>query len=394
MKKKVIPSLLSLMLAPLLLFTACGGNDLPVETDPDADTVESISESESESESETEAETETETAAPVVRTEYPIKDNLESVNVLGRSSVLITGVTSDWSASGIEFSATYENSIQILCRTTASVQYRVFINGEETGTVSFSSFPLYRDIPGSAEKAGENVTVRLVRISNVESGNNGILTVFDTLKIDGTLNKWTEERKLIEFIGDSITCGCGLVDSTNAFDGSRTYAYSTAVALNADYSMVSVSGIGVSASTSRHNGRTIGTVYRQTNWYRSSETLYTPTRAADLVVVNLNTNDAGNGAVKEGYQEDLRELIASIRAIHGKDVKILWVVGQMIDSTKPVNSWLAEVFAELGGEAAGLYTVTTYKNTSGGASHPNQKSHDDTAVIVAKFIRDNNLLGD
>lgn len=56
----------------------------------------------------------------------------------------------------------------------------------------------------------------------------------------------------IEFIGDSITCGYGVdaKDQNESFktdteDFSKTYAYKTAEALDADYSVVSYSGYGV-----------------------------------------------------------------------------------------------------------------------------------------------------
>jgi lysophospholipase L1-like esterase len=301
-------------------------------------------------------------------------------------------VTCDWSASGIEFSATYSSTLQIEAISNAEVAFRVFINEAETGIMTFSSGRSTAEVPGCRQYAEETVTVRLVRITNVESGNYGNMTVLSSLIMDGELLPMMSRGSFIEFVGDSITCGSGL-GVPSGFDGSCTYAYLAATELNADYSMISVSGIGVSASTSRHNGRTIGSLYGLTNWYRSQTERYTPTRKADVVVVNLNTNDDSRGATKEQYQKDAKALIAAIRETHGEKVPIVWVVGQMIDANSPVNGWLAEVYAELGGEAAGLYTVTTYKNTSGGAAHPNATSHRDTASALCDLIDQKELLG-
>ena len=391
MKRFSMLSLLALTMALLMLLTACAGDGDPVTTDPVGETgAESESETETETEagSDTEADTSADTQAPTNDLDtYLIKDHPEKVNIQGRSFTYVTGVTSDWSASGIEFCASYEGELMVTAKTGSNAEYRVFIDGEETGTLTLTAwYDKDYTIPGSAEKAGENRVIRLVRITNVESGNTGILTMFSQIRLKGTLHEWTEERKLIEFVGDSITCGCGLVNTTNAFDGSKTYAYRLASLLGTDYSMVSVSGIGVSASTGRHNGRTINTHYGLTNWYRDRDRTYTPERQADIVVVNLNTNDNSNGATEAKYKEDAKTLIASIRAMHGEDVKIVWVVGHMIDATATVNGWLANVYKELGGEAAGLYTVTVTKNTSGGAYHPNQSSHDAVAEALKDFI--------
>ena len=56
----------------------------------------------------------------------------------------------------------------------------------------------------------------------------------------------------IEFIGDSITAGYGVDDevkehgfSTATEDVTKTYAYKTAAALQADYSIVAYSGHGI-----------------------------------------------------------------------------------------------------------------------------------------------------
>ena len=50
----------------------------------------------------------------------------------------------------------------------------------------------------------------------------------------GTLEAWSENRKLIEFVGDSITCGYGSVSNDDKKDGSRTFAYLTAEELGGE----------------------------------------------------------------------------------------------------------------------------------------------------------------
>ena len=61
-----------------------------------------------------------------------------------------------------------------------------------------------------------------------------------------------EKELKLEFIGESITCGYGIDDEdenhhfqTATEDATRAYAYKTAMALDADYSLVSYSGHGI-----------------------------------------------------------------------------------------------------------------------------------------------------
>ena len=119
-----------------------------------------------------------------------------------------------------------------------------------------------------------------------------------------------------------------------------------------------------------------------------------PERQADLVIVNLNTNDnlLTTAADEAPYKETLKTLISEIRVAHGENVPIVWVVGMMISPDAAVNGWLNAVFAELGGESAGLYTITVETNNAGARNHPDQSSHDAVSQALSAFIREKNLL--
>ena len=132
--------------------------------------------------------------------------------------------------------------------------------------------------------------------------------------------------------------------------------------------------------------------YPYYNYYRSDTLRYLPERKADLVIVNLNTNDHNTGVEEAPYKEHLKTLISEIRASHGEDVAIVWVVGMMISKTAPVNGWLADVFAELGGERAGLYRVEVDKDVNGEYSHPSLESHLSVSRALSEYIRAKGLL--
>ena len=85
-------------------------------------------------------------------------------------------------------------------------------------------------------------------------------------------------------------------------------------------------------------------------------------------------------------------MISEIRTIHGNNVPIVWVVGMMISPDAAVNGWLNAVFAELGGESAGLYTITVETNTAGARNHPDASSHAAVSEALSAFIRAKGLL--
>ena len=199
----------------------------------------------------------------------------------------------------------------------------------------------------------------------------------------------------VAFIGDSITCGVGLSGN----NGLATYAIDLCTREGFDYDVCAVSGIGVYRSTQKHEylTNTMTKYYPCYNYYRSTTLRYLPDRKADLVVVNLNTNDnnvkhGASDADETGYKEALTTLIAEIREAHGKNVNIVWIVGMMIVPDRPVNQWLNDVFDELGGESAGLYRIVVDTNTDGESAHPDQASHLAVSQALSAFIRAKGLL--
>lgn len=127
---------------------------------------------------------------------------------------------------------------------------------------------------------------------------------------NATLSPADNKSRRVEFIGDSITCGYGVDDSnlehtfsTATEDVTRAYAYLTAQALNADYSMVSYSGYGIISGYTESNERLAdqlvpphypitgfsgGTYKKEAIMEKAWDfTSFQP----DLVVLNLGTND-------------------------------------------------------------------------------------------------------
>ena len=384
MKKRIVSLLLVLcFVLSVFALSSCEKNGEAAETTAAETTA-------AETTAEETAAATTEPPAPVPNAYYSIYDNEQYIKLIGRSRFYKSAAVVDWSASGIEFEFTGSGDLKVDIENEGSNSGAVLIAEVDGGkyTLYVEKSDTYR-IVSNLPEGTHHVLIR--RQTMVEDGAGGILVAIKGIRMTGRfLPKPANKKYMVAFIGDSITCGVGLTGNS----GLLTYAVDLCTREGFDYDICSVSGIGVSHSTSKHGGtaNTMTKYYPYFNYYRSETVRYYPARQADLVIVNLNTNDNNTGATEAQYKEDLKTLISEIRAAHGENVPIVWVVGMMISPSANVNGWLNSVFAELGGESAGLYKVTVETNTAGGSGHPDQSSHLAVSQALSTYLRLKNLL--
>lgn len=228
--------------------------------------------------------------------------------------------------------------------------------------------------------------------------------VFETLKINGALLPVPEAPMLIEFVGDSITAGAGIfgappsnmvADDPVTMDGTQTYAWKTAAALGMDFQACCTSGYG--AVCGWNAGTTnLKDMYPYTAYHHSNKdtALWPFERQADIVVINLGTND-GTVATRKGltaskFQKGATELMELVRE-KNPNAKIVWVTGMMGTFFK---TGLTEAVETLGGADAGYYFCELPKGTSGGAGHPDMEQHEAAAETLIAFLRETVLPAD
>ena len=372
-----------LLIVCLLLpvFSGCAGNGGTVGTDP-------LSDSSAEATT-TVAETE---APPPVFSEHLVSENREYVKLIGKSQYAKGAVLIDWTASGIEFEYEGSGNLELVLEKDAAKNIVLVcdVDGKtKTVTVDRDGTATYR-IASDLSEGVHHVLIR--RRTMVEDQAVGLLLQIKSIKMCGTfLPKPADKTYRVAFVGDSITCGVGIDKSPN---GLATYAVDLSTREGFDYDICAISGIGVQHSTKKHKytENNMTKYYPYFNYYRSETLRYLPERKADLVIVNLNTNDHNNGVQETPYKQALKTLISEIRAVHGENVNIVWVVGMMISKSAPVNGWLTDVFDELGGERAGLYRLEVDTNTEGESAHPSLSSHLAVSEALGKFIRLKGLL--
>ncbi len=324
-------------------------------------------------------------------TVYDLQENESNLKVSGRSYELAAGegIACDFTASGIEFNAFCGGDIKLKAKCTAVTYYTVYVNGVRQAKrlelpAGTATVKVVEDLPMG------NYNIKLVKQSHVNHNRSALISI----AMNGSFTAApTDNEYLIEFVGDSITCGYGTVNYPDSgvtsygtayyCDATEAYAYKTADMLGTDYSMVSVSGWAViDGDTS------VPAIYGKTSWHRG-ETAYVPERKADIVVINLGTNDQNLSNYLTDFVSDAVAFIGDVRAMHGEDVTIIWAYGAMMkdDSLTTFEGLLEQIV-----EQTDILSVKIAYDQSAGNSHPSAAGHTASAEILAEFIQNNNLL--
>jgi lysophospholipase L1-like esterase len=327
----------------------------------------------------------------LVANTYDFCKNREHFKRYGRMLEKASGLTCDFTASGIEFCGKMLGDVVVSLSCSADTYFTVFIDGVRQEERFYATSATKQLCIASFAEAGEH-TVRMVKQTEAQWS----LCLLESVSITGFLYPAPTDREfLIEFIGDSLTSGYGnLGDSSTPVagialmqDGTQTYAFLTAEALDVDYNMVSCSGIGIAKGWTAVNEIDF---YQKSSYYRSDSVYHNDnSRIPDVIVINLGTNDQDRGCDEASFKAGVKELIAYLRAFYGAEVPIVWAYDMM---SYGCFTWARPVLAELGGERAGIYTVQLTRNNAGAGHHPALEGHYKSSEQLVQFILDKKLL--
>ncbi len=234
--------------------------------------------------------------------------------------------------------------------------------------------------------------VKLLRIS---SGDTPL--VLESIKIFGNnpqiLNPPEEKALKLEFLGDSITAGYGVVASkdqntyyTYEEDSTKNYAYMTAQILDADIRTVAYSGQGVYRNCGGEEGYQMKRIFdmsiRVKDGYDHS--LWTP----DVAILNCGTNDVPGGTDFETMYKEAGILIDRVREVY-PNAKIIWTYGMMNEEFHPAFEKLVSHKNSLGDKNVyylPLEKITDERDEKGAVGHPNVNASQRVSEKLAEFI--------
>ena len=224
----------------------------------------------------------------------------------------------------------------------------VLLDGEEE---PYLRFEIGRDKEVKTlfeSKTEETHVIRIVKLTENSKSYVGI-TQFE---MEGQiLETFQENKKTIEFIGDSITCGFGntVEDRDRLFfsedeNGWMSYGSIAARTLGMEWNMVCMSGICSEIRTGMPMDYGMNDLYRYTDriWqdrFRKDQELRKwnfKANPKDYVIINLGTNDATGIILSEDQDKELekfhkgyKEFVKTVRDCNGPETRIICALGSM-----------------------------------------------------------------
>lgn len=344
----------------------------------------------------------------------------ENVKLLGRTYFdgeklfcALSGSGAEFTFNGTKCSVVVTGDSNVISPSGADNQARVaiYVNGERVVDDMVDSLQEEYDVFES--DTPQTAIISIVKLSESPMSTIGIKEI----KATGSKIAPTPKKDLlIEFIGDSITCGYGIDDpdkdhhfSTQTEDVTKAYAYRTAETLNADYSMVSFSGYGIISGYSNNDkkveAQTVPQYYTKLGFSWAANGSFVPAnidwdfskRQPDLIVVNLGTNDDSytktDSERKQEYCDGYVEFIKKIRE-NNPDAKILCTLGIMGDRLFEQVQLAVNTYTEETGDSNISAMKFDPQLADDGYSadwHPSVTTHEKAAEKLAAEIK--SLLG-
>lgn len=315
----------------------------------------------------------------------------EMIRIRGRHTVEDECLAFDWTNSGFAFAFNGLGFIISLGAYVSDAPAYVRVTIDGTVTQRFAV------VNGSEKLIIEGLTDKRHRVEVLKITEGNSKLKFDTLELIGNgaslRNPPLNSPRRIEFIGDSITCGYGVLGAstdptyyTYQQDGTYSYAYLTAEKFGADARYIAISGKGIVCNCKGDREDVKGGEYynRLTREGLECNDGWIP----DVVVINLGTNDAGGPAPDDEFALAAKDLIKKVRARYEK-AHIIWMYGLMSNLyAESLRNAIRDV-SKTDDKVHFLFVDSIFGNEAetGANGHPNVRASIRASSLLYKKIR-------
>lgn len=310
------------------------------------------------------------------------------------------------SASGVEFAASGD-----------SLELRVKSNNNGHNYLSISIDGIYYDRLQINSDSINTIKIALPKNKNTfneigvykaTEAANGAISFYGA-KAKEISSTQIKKEVTIEFIGNSITCGmgadfssipCGAGEWYDQHNAYLAYGPRLARALNANYILSSVSGIGMYRNWNDENilEPVMPDVYNKLflNMENDSTFAYSYTQIPNIIGICLGTNDLSDGdGIKprmpfnrEKFIKNYKDFVTDLFQVN-PNAKIVLLTSPMLSGTK--GSILLECLLEIKEHFATNQEISIFEfqelNASGCSSHPNVEEHKIMAEQLKPFMK-------
>lgn len=226
---------------------------------------------------------------------------------------------------------------------------------------------------------------------------DGIVQLLGLTPTGGALVATPEPwARRIEFIGDSITCGYGVLGGTcsnpsvDQEDWTVTAGALVAAQLHAEPTTIAYSGIGMYRDYSGNTSNQMPTRFLLTLADIPTSTWGFTTPPPDVVVIDLGTNDFAKGDPGASFQTAYTTFLQQELRPHYPNAWVILAVSPMLSGTSraQISTYLNGVVSTL--QAAGdkrvAYFEYDFEQTMGCQYHPDVSTNQAMAAKIAPFI--------
>ena len=347
-------------------------------------------------------------AAAPKSTETTVKASDSRITYIGRTEVKDGNVSFDW--TGVYAKVKFQgNSLSFKVSDTKKNYYNVWIDasmastpdkviavhGTDTTIVIFSAEELKARF-GKDKKAAK--APHQVILQKRTEGEQGTTTISGFITDGQFLQADAPKARIIEYIGDSYTCGYGTESSNKerfkpeTENQNLTYACAMARFFDADQIVLAHSGMGIARN---YNGNVKGYFMpdrylqtydtdKDTKWDANASSL-----KPSITVIYLGTNDFSTGMqpAERLFVKNYITLLKEIKANYGEDYPILCVA--------PKNDLLMFDYIRKASNDCGLknihimaLTKSVHNNDTdmGADGHPNYTGHLKKAYAMIPYV--------
>lgn len=303
------------------------------------------------------------------------------IHYIGRCIPELEKVALDNSCSGFEINVNAKK-VSVTLEDLSSQGFRssfaLFIDGERLREFSLDSDKQQYELLNESDEGKHSI--KLLKISEARFTNSNLTE----LHIDGKLLSPPQDKQhRIEFVGDSLTTGFGVLSSDpndpyspSQQDASQTYASRTAERLNAEYSVVAVSGWGIAIDCDGSPMGVLPVAYGFTNYFRNLDLWDFSISDPEIVVINLGTNDISSKIDNQLLKQSIVDFTKTV-SHKNPNAKIVWCYGlasnqrieDIEDAVKSCDSYGSEVYF------ISLPTMNVAEDGVGALYHPSIKAH-------------------
>ena len=342
--------------------------------------------------------------------------NDQYIKTLGRTAYVedtlwmaLSGSGAEFTVTGTKVSVTLQGDTSIMGDKNSQARVAIFV--DDTCVVDDMVDKMLETYQVFASEEPQECTVKIVKLSESAMSTVGLKSI-DVTSV-GDIKPTAQKEHLIEFVGDSITCGYGVEDevkehsfSTKTENVMKAYAYKTAQMLDADYSIVSYSGHGIisgyTGTGEKVTSQLVPPYYTKLGFSYASYIGQNPIdvewdftkRQPDIIVINLGTNDDSytleDSTKQEEYAREYTNFLLKIRS-KNENATILCTLGIMGDRLFPYVEKAVQDYQELTGDTniyAMKFDVQLESDGYAADWHPTEATHEKAAKKLTAKIQE------